>query len=54
MRGAENLARAVDEPFAEALAPDFDEYKADYGQSLVCGYAKIGGHACGITETRPN
>jgi 3-methylcrotonyl-CoA carboxylase beta subunit len=32
----------------ESLAPDFDEYKADYGQSLVCGYAKVGGHACGI------
>ena len=32
----------------ESLAPDFDEYKADYGQSLVCGYAKIGGFPCGI------
>ncbi len=32
----------------ESLAPDFDEYKAEYGQSLVCGYARIGGHACGI------
>ncbi|MCA9287107.1 MAG: hypothetical protein KDA05_00895, partial [Phycisphaerales bacterium] len=28
--------------------PDFDEYKADYGQSLVCGYARLGGHAVGI------
>jgi 3-methylcrotonyl-CoA carboxylase beta subunit len=36
----------------EALAPDFDEYKADYGQSLVCGYAKIGGHACGIVANQ--
>jgi acetyl-CoA carboxylase carboxyltransferase component len=33
---------------AEALAPDFDEYKPDYGQSLVCGYARIGSHPCGI------
>jgi 3-methylcrotonyl-CoA carboxylase beta subunit len=32
----------------ESLAPDFDEYKAEYGRSLVCGYTKIGGHACGI------
>jgi len=32
----------------ESLAADFDEYKADYGQSLVCGYARIGGRACGI------
>jgi acetyl-CoA carboxylase carboxyltransferase component len=36
----------------EALAADFDEYKADYGQSLVCGYAKIGGHACGIVANQ--
>lgn len=36
----------------ESLAPDFDEYKADYGQSLVCGYAKIGGHACGIVANQ--
>ncbi len=32
----------------ESLAPDFDEYKADYGQSIVCGYAKIGGHSVGV------
>ncbi|VAX39084.1 Acetyl-coenzyme A carboxyl transferase alpha chain / Acetyl-coenzyme A carboxyl transferase beta chain; Propionyl-CoA carboxylase beta chain [hydrothermal vent metagenome] len=32
----------------ESLAPDFDEYKADYGLSIVCGYARIGGHAVGI------
>jgi acetyl-CoA carboxylase carboxyltransferase component len=31
---------------------DFDEYKADYGQSIVCGYAKIGGHACGIVANQ--
>jgi acetyl-CoA carboxylase carboxyltransferase component len=34
------------------LHPDFDEYKADYGQSLVCGYAKIGGHPCGIVANQ--
>ena len=34
------------------LQPDFDEYKADYGQSLVCGYAHIGGHACGIVANQ--
>ncbi len=32
----------------ESLAPDFDEYKADYGLSIVCGYARIGGHTVGI------
>jgi 3-methylcrotonyl-CoA carboxylase beta subunit len=35
-----------------SLAPDFDEYRADYGQSLVCGYAKIGGHPCGIVANQ--
>ncbi|MBI1191260.1 MAG: acyl-CoA carboxylase subunit beta [Tepidisphaera sp.] len=30
----------------------FDEYKSDYGQSLVCGYATIGGHACGIVANQ--
>ncbi|MBL8763877.1 MAG: acyl-CoA carboxylase subunit beta [Phycisphaerae bacterium] len=36
----------------DSLAPDFDEYKADYGQSLVCGYANIGAHACGIVANQ--
>ena len=36
----------------ETLGPDFDEYKADYGKSLVCGYAHIGGHACGIVANQ--
>ncbi|MEO1278523.1 MAG: carboxyl transferase domain-containing protein [Planctomycetota bacterium] len=36
----------------ESLEPDFDEYKAEYGQSLVCGYARIGGHACGIVANQ--
>jgi acetyl-CoA carboxylase carboxyltransferase component len=31
---------------------DFDEYKADFGQSIVCGYAKIGGIACGIVANQ--
>jgi 3-methylcrotonyl-CoA carboxylase beta subunit len=36
----------------EALAPSWDEYRADYGQSLVCGYAKIGGFPCGIVANQ--
>ncbi|MFG0259324.1 MAG: acyl-CoA carboxylase subunit beta [Phycisphaerales bacterium JB041] len=36
----------------ESLAPDFDEYKAEYGQSLVCGYARIGGRAVGIVANQ--
>ncbi len=31
---------------------DFDEYKSEYGPSLVCGYAKIGGHAAGIVANQ--
>ena len=29
-----------------------DEYKADYGQSLVCAYARIGGRAVGIVANQ--
>jgi acetyl-CoA carboxylase carboxyltransferase component len=36
----------------DLLQPDFDEYKADYGQSIVCGYARVGGHACGIVANQ--
>ncbi|MBX3389090.1 MAG: acyl-CoA carboxylase subunit beta [Phycisphaeraceae bacterium] len=36
----------------ESLAPDFDEYKADYGQSIVCGYAHIGTRPCGIVANQ--
>lgn len=32
----------------DKLAPDFDEYKSDYGRSLICGYARLGGYAVGI------
>ena len=32
----EVLARVVD-------AGQFDEYKAEYGKTLICGYARIGG-----------
>ena len=34
-------------PDAPASA-DFDEYKSEFGQSLVCGYATVGGCPCGI------
>jgi 3-methylcrotonyl-CoA carboxylase beta subunit len=39
-------------PAAAPPVPDFDEYKAEYGRSLVCGYAKIGGHAAGIVANQ--
>ncbi len=35
-----------------SLASDFDEYKADYGQSLVCGYARLGGHPVGFVANQ--
>src|SRR5438093_13406759 len=37
----EVIARIVD-------ASKFDEYKSEYGKTLVCGYARIGGFAAGI------
>ncbi|CAG1010801.1 3-methylcrotonyl-CoA carboxylase beta subunit [Phycisphaerales bacterium] len=36
----------------EPVVSSFDEYKTDYGQSLVCGYAMIGGRACGIVANQ--
>ncbi|MEM7756271.1 MAG: acyl-CoA carboxylase subunit beta [Planctomycetota bacterium] len=36
----------------ESLTPDFDEYKAEYGQSLVCGYARVGGSPVGIVANQ--
>lgn len=30
----------------------FDEFKADYGKTLVTGYARIGGHAVGIVASQ--
>lgn len=33
-------------------AETFQEYKADYGQTIVCGYAKIGGHQVGIVANQ--
>lgn len=49
------LVDARGEPNADghtSLAPDFDEYKAEFGQSLVCGYATIGGRPCGIVANQ--
>jgi acetyl-CoA carboxylase carboxyltransferase component len=41
----EILARIVD-------AGQFDEYKPEYGKTLVCGYARIGGFAVGIVANQ--
>jgi len=39
------IARLVDRS-------EFDEYKAEFGQTLVCGYARIGGFAVGIVANQ--
>ena len=39
------IARVVDRS-------EFDEYKADFGRTVVCGYARIGGRAVGIVANQ--
>src|SRR6266581_2056249 len=41
----EVIARIVD-------ASKFDEYKSEYGKTIVCGYARIGGFAVGIVANQ--
>ena len=41
----EIIARIVD-------ASEFEEYRAEFGQTLVCGYARIGGWAVGIVANQ--
>jgi 3-methylcrotonyl-CoA carboxylase beta subunit len=41
----EVIARLVDRS-------EFDEYKADFGRTLLCGYGRIGGHAVGIVANQ--
>ena len=33
---------------------DFLELQADYAQNIVCGFARLGGHAVGIVANQPN
>ncbi len=39
------IARLVDRS-------EFDEYKADYGKTVLCGYGRIGGYAVGIVANQ--
>jgi acetyl-CoA carboxylase carboxyltransferase component len=39
------IARIVDRS-------EFDEYKADFGRTVLCGYARIGGRAVGIVANQ--
>jgi 3-methylcrotonyl-CoA carboxylase beta subunit len=41
----EIIARIVD-------ASEFEEYRAEYGQTLLCGYARIGGWAVGMVANQ--
>ena len=41
----EAIARIVD-------ASEWDEYRAEYGQTLLCGYARVGGWAVGIVANQ--
>src|SRR6185437_1883305 len=41
----EVIARIVD-------GSEFDEYKAEFGRTVLCGYAWIGGHAVGIVANQ--
>jgi 3-methylcrotonyl-CoA carboxylase beta subunit len=41
----EIIARIVD-------GSEFDEYKAEYGETVLCGYARIGGYAVGIVANQ--
>ncbi|MGB9146941.1 MAG: acyl-CoA carboxylase subunit beta [Acidobacteriaceae bacterium] len=41
----EVIARLVDRS-------EFDEYRPDYGRTLLCGYARIGGYAVGIVANQ--
>src|ERR1700676_1764229 len=41
----EIIARTVD-------ASEFDEYRAEYGETVLCGYARIGGWAVGIVANQ--
>jgi 3-methylcrotonyl-CoA carboxylase beta subunit len=41
----EVIARIVDRS-------EFDEYKADFGRTVLCGYARVGGRAVGIVANQ--
>ncbi|MBY0311158.1 MAG: acyl-CoA carboxylase subunit beta [Phycisphaerales bacterium] len=53
--GAQYDVRDLIHCFVDSRTPsgaDFDEYKAEYGPSLVCGYGRVGGHPVGIVANQ--
>jgi 3-methylcrotonyl-CoA carboxylase beta subunit len=50
--GATNLYDMHEVIARMADRSEFDEYKADFGRTVLCGYACIGGHAVGIVANQ--
>lgn len=46
------LAAVIDARPDQPGQPDFDEYKAEHGRSIVCGLARLGGRAVGIVANQ--
>ncbi len=50
--GASNLYDMREVIARIADKSEFDEYKEEFGRTLICGYARIGGHAVGIVANQ--
>ncbi|HUD12191.1 MAG TPA: acyl-CoA carboxylase subunit beta [Terracidiphilus sp.] len=50
--GASNVYDMRDVIARIADRSEFDEYKADFGRTVLCGYARIGGRAVGIVANQ--
>jgi 3-methylcrotonyl-CoA carboxylase beta subunit len=50
--GASNIYDMRDLIARIADRSEFDEYKAEFGRTVLCGYARIGGHAVGIVANQ--
>ncbi len=46
--GAQYDMRQIIRCIVDAGQTGFDEYRAEFGPTLICGYATIEGHSCGI------
>ncbi len=46
------IERIVDATEEDALRSSFDEFKKDYGKTIVCGYARLNGWAVGIVANQ--
>lgn len=48
----EIIERIVDKSDSNSTTSSFDEFKQDYGKTIVCGYARIDGWAVGIVANQ--